>query len=53
MRCLMTAPNYFKINIFIKQVDFGIKKSAASKSFCQKLVDTLADYSNMGEFLTA
>lgn len=47
MRCLMAAPNYFKINIFIKQVDFGIKKSVACKSFYQKLVDTLVDCSNI------
>lgn len=48
MRCPLTAPNYFKINIFIKQGDFGIKKPATCKSFYQKLVDTLVDSSNMG-----
>lgn len=44
----MTAPNHFKINIFIEQVDFGIKRSETCKGFCQKLVDTLVDCSNMG-----
>lgn len=48
MRCLMAAPDYFKINIFIKQVDFGIRKSATWKGFCQKLVEALLDCSNMG-----
>lgn len=48
MQCLTIDLNYFKINIFIRQVDFGIKKSAACKGFYQKLVDTLVDYSNMG-----
>lgn len=45
----MTAPNYLKTNIFIKQVDFGIKTSETCKGFYQKLVDTLIDCSNMGE----
>lgn len=44
----MAAPNYVKINIFPKQVDFGIRKSATWKGFCQKLVEALVDCSNMG-----
>lgn len=41
-------PNYFKINVFIKQVDFGIRKAVTWKSFCQKLVEARVHCSNTG-----
>lgn len=53
MRCLITASNNFKIDIFIKQVDFGIKKSATCKGFYQKLADTLLTAQTWEEFLAA